>query len=97
MTTSGPSPRNAEFRPTTGRGPSYADGHLKAGVYHGRLAALESRHRHGLLTPSEEQEWRGLIAKEGFVDEAAREGLHHLALLSLGIMAADILLGEVEA
>jgi hypothetical protein len=62
-----------------------------------RLAVLESRHRHGLLTEAEELEWRALIAKEGFEVEAQNEGLRHLALLSLGIMAADILLGEVDA
>jgi hypothetical protein len=62
-----------------------------------RLATLESRHRHGLLTLNEEHEWRAIIAKEGYVEESRQMDLKRIALLSLGIMAADWLLGEVEA
>ena len=63
----------------------------------GRLAQLVARHRHGVLTAAEEQEWRSLVAREGFAQEAATEPLARLETRSLGVMAADILLGEAEA
>ena len=58
-----------------------------------RLAGLIARRNHGLLTPGEEAELRDLVASEGF--PAARSaGLETVVDLGLGIMFADIVLGE---